>query len=144
MAMTIDERVQAHRHALEAFNDRDLDAVVAHYSDDIVMTDHAQQTTMKSREAIRGWNQAWLDAFSDGRIEILDCFGVDDFTVARFVGRGTNDGPMGGQEPTNQRIELHLCDVARWDGDTIVEEHLYYDVYGMLAQMGLVPPLPTS
>ena len=142
--MTIDQRVEKHRRSIQAFNDRDLDRVVALYSDDIIVTDHAQQTTMKSREAIRGWNQAWIDAFSDGQIEILDCFGSGDVTVARFVGRGTNDGPMAGMEPTNQRVELHLCDVARWEGDEVVEDHLYYDLYGMLAQMGVVPPLPTS
>lgn len=142
--MASEDNVRRHREALEAFNDRDLDTVVGVFSDDVVSTDHAQQHTMKSPDGIRAWNQAWLDAFSDGKIEDIECVGADDWTVARFVGRGTNDGPFATFEPTNRDVELHLCDVARWQDGEVVEQHIYYDAYGMLAQLGHVPPMGSS
>lgn len=144
MAADQDENVRRHRESLEAFNRRDMDAIVNAYSEDITSTDHAQNQTIESVDGIRSWNQAWMDAFSDGRIEDVDCFGVDDRTVARFVGRGTNDGPLGPFEATNARAELALCDVARWRDGKIVEQHIYYDMYGMLAQLGHVPTMTPS
>jgi ketosteroid isomerase-like protein len=86
-----EDNVRRHRDTLEAFNRRDLDGLTTGYAESITSTDHAQQQTMKSRDGIRAWNQAWLDAFSDGRVEDIECMGMGDWTVARFVGRGTND-----------------------------------------------------
>lgn len=140
MAMN-EDNVARHREALEAFNSHDLDSVLRSFADDITATDHAQQQTMKSKEAVRAWNQAWLDAYPDGEIEVIDCMGMGEWTVARFVGRGTNTGSLAGFAPTNRRTELHLCDLVRWDDDKIVEEHLYYDLYGLLSALGHIPPL---
>lgn len=145
MAGQEDDNVNRHREALEAFNRRDLDAVVRPYGEDLVFTDHAQQQTMKSVDGIRSWNQVWIDAFSDGMIEIVECFGAGEWTVARFTGRGINDGRLATFEPTNRRVQLELCDVARWQDGKIVEQHIYYDMYGFLAQLGHVPPMtPTE
>ena len=141
MAMQEDDNVRLHREALEAFNSRDMDAIVRPYGEDIVVTDHAQHQTMKSAEGIRSWNQAWIDSFSDAMLEDIQCFSAGDRTVARFTGRGTNDGPFASFEPTNQRAQVDLCDVARWRDGKIVEQHLYYDMYGVLAQLGHVPPM---
>lgn len=136
-----EDNVRRHRDSLEAFNRRDLDAIVDTYVDAPMVVDHAQQQTLKSRDGVRAWNQDWADGFSDGRIEILDCLSSGDWTVARFVGRGTNDGPLATFPATDRRIELHLCDAARWQDGKIVEEHVYYDLYGMLAQLGHVPAM---
>jgi steroid delta-isomerase-like uncharacterized protein len=141
MATQEHDNVRLHRESLEAFNRRDLDAVAASYSDDPTVTDHAQQQTMKSAEAVRAWNQDWIDAFPDGMLDIVDCIGTGEWTVARFTGRGTNDGPLAGFEPTNRRAQLELCDVARWQDGRIVEQHMYYDMYGFLAQLGHVPQM---
>jgi steroid delta-isomerase-like uncharacterized protein len=137
--MGAQDNIARHRQSLEAFNRRDMDGVVAVYADEFTTIDHAQGQTIKSADGIRAWNQAWLDAFSDGKVQDIQCIGADDWTVARFVGRGANDGPMTGNDPTGQRVELSLCDVARWRDGRIVEQHLYYDIYGMLVQLGLAP-----
>ena len=145
MAPLEEDNARRHREALEAFNRRDLDAIVSYYDEECVVTDHAQQQTMKSTDGVRAWNQAWLDGFSDAMLEITECLSAADSTVARFTGRGTNDGRMASFEPTNRRVQLELCDVARWRDGKIVEEHIYYDMYGMLAQLGHVPPMaPTG
>lgn len=136
-----DDNVTLHREALEAFNTHDPDQVMPYFADEVVSTDHPQQQTMKSREAIRAWNQAWLDAYPDGEIEVIDCLPAGEWTVARFVGRGTNTGPLARFEPTNRRTELEFCDLARWDDGKIVEEHIYYDMYGLLSELGHVPPI---
>ena len=50
-------------------------------------------------------------------------------------------GPMvmGGETipPTGKKIEIDFCTVARWHDGQIVEENLFYDVVGMLTQLGI-------
>jgi hypothetical protein len=64
-------------------------------------------------------------------------------TVADF--RGTMTGPMtmpGGTviQPTNKSFHVDFCTVARWNEQgQIVEENLFYDLVGMLKQIGLMP-----
>ncbi len=69
-------------------------------------------------------------------------FGNDDYTcsVARWT--GTNIGPFTGPDgrtlpATNKKFELEFCTVARWRNYEIVEERLFYDLVGMLKQLGI-------
>jgi hypothetical protein len=64
-------------------------------------------------------------------------------TVADF--RGTMTGLMtmpGGTviQPTNKSFQVDFCTVARWNEQgQIVEENLFYDLMGMMKQIGLMP-----
>ena len=69
-------------------------------------------------------------------------FASGDWTcsIARFT--GTMNGPMigpGGTEipPTRKSFEVDFCTVARWDNGEIVEENLFYDVVGLMSQIGV-------
>jgi predicted ester cyclase len=69
-------------------------------------------------------------------------FAQGDYTcsVAEFT--GTMQGPMKGADgkmvpPTNKRFTLEFCTVAKWDNGKIVEERLFYDLVGLLRQIGL-------
>jgi len=70
-------------------------------------------------------------------------FGQGDMTctVADFT--GTMRGPMntaGGKviPPTNKSFHVEFCTVARWSKDgEILEERLFYDLVGLLKQLGL-------
>jgi ketosteroid isomerase-like protein len=51
-------------------------------------------------------------------------------------------GPMKGPDgkdipPTGKSFEVDFCTVARWENGEIVEENLFYDVVGMMRQLGL-------
>ncbi len=38
--------------------------------------------------------------------------------------------------PTGKSFEVDFCTVARWDGGQIVGENLFYDMVGMMSQLG--------
>ncbi len=62
-------------------------------------------------------------------------------TVADF--RGTMLGPMKGPDgkliaPTNKKFHIEFCTVARWRNGEIVEEKLFYDLVGLLKQIGVM------
>lgn len=61
-------------------------------------------------------------------------------SVARWTGKMV--GPMtgsGGKEipPTGKSFELNFCTVACWRNGQIVEENLFYDLVGLMRQIGL-------
>jgi hypothetical protein len=69
-------------------------------------------------------------------------FAQGDWTcsVARFT--GTMKGPMlvgDGRSipPTGKSFAVDFCTVARWHDGQIVEENLFYDVVGMMKQLGI-------
>ena len=62
-------------------------------------------------------------------------------TVADFT--GTMRGPMKGSDgkmivPTNKKFHIEFCTVARWKNGEIVEEKLFYDLVGLLKQIGVM------
>jgi hypothetical protein len=69
-------------------------------------------------------------------------FGQNDWTcsIAKFT--GTMKGPMKGPEgkmipPTKKKFEVEFCTVAHWKDKEIVEEKLFYDLVGLMKQIGL-------
>jgi hypothetical protein len=59
--------------------------------------------------------------------------------VANFT--GTFKGRMKGLdgkiiEPTNKRFQIEFCTVAHWKNEEIVEEKLFYDLVGLMKQIG--------
>jgi len=62
-------------------------------------------------------------------------------SVADFTGtmKGTMKGADGKIiQPTNKKFKVELCTVALWKNKEIVEERLFYDVVGMMRQLGLM------
>jgi carboxymethylenebutenolidase len=45
-----------------------------------------------------------------------------------------------GIAPTGRRVEVALVVVVQLDGDTVVEEHLYWDQASVLVQLGMLDP----
>jgi ketosteroid isomerase-like protein len=39
--------------------------------------------------------------------------------------------------PTNKSFEVEFCTVAHWQNGKIVEERLFYDLVGLLRQIGV-------
>ena len=64
-------------------------------------------------------------------------------TIAEFT--GTMKGPMTMPDgsvvpPTNRGFKVDFCTVAHWNAQgEIVEENLFYDLMGMLKQIGVLP-----
>ena len=42
-------------------------------------------------------------------------------------------------QPTHKTAKLEFCTVATWKNKEITEERLFYDVAGMMKQLGLAP-----
>lgn len=78
-----------------------------------------------------------------GRPDLV-LFGEGDWTcsIANFT--GTMTGPMAGPDgktiqPANKKFQVEFCTVAHWnEKGEIVEERLFYDLVGLMRQLGLM------
>jgi hypothetical protein len=88
----------------------------------------------------------FFKTFPDNRVKNSPykvMFGQEDWTctIAEFT--GTMKGPMKAPngkviQPTNKSFHVEFCTVAHWnDKGEILEEKLFYDLVGLMKQIGL-------
>jgi steroid delta-isomerase-like uncharacterized protein len=134
------------RKVADAFNKHDLDALAKLYAEDAVAYDPMYPEPLRGRAAIRKDAATFFRGFPDIRFEVISTIEKDDRYGADEVRlTGTHTGPLEtptGQElpPTNKRIELRGGGFTRLnERGEIVEERRYYDVAGVLRQLGVMP-----
>jgi steroid delta-isomerase-like uncharacterized protein len=134
------------KKAADTFNKHDLDALAKLYAEDAVAYDPMYPEPLRGRAAIRKDAATFFRGFPDIRFEILTTIERDDRNGAdevRLV--GTHTGPLEtptGQDlpPTNKRVDLKAGVFGRLnERGEIVEERRYYDVAGVLRQLGVMP-----
>jgi ketosteroid isomerase-like protein len=128
----------------DAWNAQDWDTFASRHKPDTVVHWPGQPATYGS-DAHRQESIDLYKTFPDNRVgnrPYKTFFASGDWTcsIARFT--GTMTGPMTGADgkeiaPTGKSFEVDFCTVARWDNDQIVEENLFYDLVGMMQQIGL-------
>src|SRR5436189_5787713 len=127
---------------LEAFNAHDEAAVRAATADDCVF-EGPGGVRLEGGDAVAGYAQVWLNAFSDSKLE-ADTVVVDgDWVAMTGTFTGTHDGTLsspGGDVPaTGRRLEGRCAQVVRFSDGKSVEERLYFDQIDVLTQLGLMP-----
>src|SRR5262245_58642263 len=106
--------VELHRSAHHAMSTQGAEQAAAYFAPDAVYTDVARGLTLKGNSEVAGWLTGWKTAFSDARVEQPTYLDDGDWTVARFQGRGVNDGPMGPFSATGRQLDLAFCELCRW------------------------------
>jgi uncharacterized protein len=111
------ENVEILRRVNAAANEGDLAAVAASYAPDVEWRDlqHAPDTpaVVHGIEAVKRIWSAWLDAFPDLQIDILEYINLGDTVVCPTHWHGSGDG-------SGAPVELHVVDVYELQGGKIV------------------------
>ena len=124
-----------------AINDRDADAGAA------CMADKAEWREVPTGQIYRGpagWRanmDFWLGAFPDGRVEVTNLIDGGEWVAVEYTGRGTNTGPMSTPEgelpPTGRSVEIPMVDLWQFEDGKVVSGRSYFDMAGMMTQLGL-------
>lgn len=93
------------------------------------------------RDALKEDLAALLAAFPDARFTADVIVADEDGAAVRWTGRGTNDGPFQGLEPTGLPVEFTGINVYHIVCGQIVEGWSEPDSLGLLRQLGLVPEI---
>ena len=129
------------RENVEAFNAADWDRFGATLTPDCVYEEPGTQRRVEGQDAILELNKGWKAAFPDAKGTVTDAFACGDRVAVQITWEGTQSGALGlpgGAEvpPTNRSVKVQACQVARVTDGKIAEETHYFDVLGMLEQMG--------
>ena len=135
------KNVEALRAMHDSWNRRDFDAAMRHVADNVTFTDHSRNLKASSKNEYRSILEGWAKTFSDGRITNPQYLDAGDTVIVEFTGVGTNDGPLGDLPATGRKVSLALCEILHFDkNNKIVSGSAYYDMFGMLQQLGHVQP----
>ena len=132
------------RKAIEAFNRHDANAFAQLYAADAVAPDPQYAKPLRGREAIRKDIEAFFGALPDVRAKVVGGFLASDDSVAFEVEiTGTHTGPLvppdGPIPATNRRLQMTGGRFVQVNGqDEITHCRRYYDISGLMDQLGLV------
>jgi predicted ester cyclase len=132
--------VETFRTAHDGFNSRDFDKVIGLFTDSFEYTDQPRGVTHDKQQFKDSFMQGWVNAFSDARVAEAEYIDGGDVVVARFVGKGTNDGSIEGAPPTGRTMSLPFVEIMRFDSQgRMTGGEAIYDQVTIMTQLGLMP-----
>jgi steroid delta-isomerase-like uncharacterized protein len=141
-------KLQLAKQNIEAFNKGDWDSFRANLASDYVYQEFATQRRVQGADAITELAKGWKKAFPDVKGAIQTAVEGDDKVVLEIVWDGTQSGElvsaMGTIPPSYKRAKTPAVQVVTFRGDKIAETHHYFDLMGLLAQIGAMPAPATA
>src|SRR3989304_1199057 len=136
------------RRIFQAYNDRDLDGMLASVNPDIRITLPGGQL-IRGREERRAHEQQEWEGFPDARVEVRRVIDEGSMAVAEYIWAATNTGPLnlpdGSTLPaTGKRIEVPCVTVVEGKDGLVAAERSYGARMEASQQMGLLPATATA
>src|SRR5262245_23223504 len=133
------------RRWLDAFNKKDIKALMALYADNAVNAQPHLPVPISGKAAIEEDFSGFMKAFPDGRMT-FDVIAIGGNNVAMewsFTGTQTGalEGPGGTIPPSGKKVTVKGAEVTTHDAQgLIVNEGGYFDLVSFMTQLGVMPP----
>ena len=134
------DKVQLAKQNVEAFGKGDWAGFKAPLSEDSIYAELATQRRVQGPDAIVELSKGWRQAFPDAKGTITKAVESGDTVVLEITWEGTQSGPLqtpeGELPPSNRQVTVKAAEVFDVEGDKVKEAHHYFDMAGMLQQLG--------
>lgn len=137
MALTAAEMKRLYDEHREVEEARDLDAVVATFSEDCFLENVALGTRAEGRVAVRASYEALFRAFPDLSPTSEGFAYGDDVFVTWGTVHGTLEGVWLGIEPTAKSFTCAFVNIVPFTDGRMQGEKLLFDVASLCAQVGV-------
>jgi|ERR671936_343653 steroid delta-isomerase-like uncharacterized protein len=131
------------KESVEAFNSGDYEKTRALTAPDGVYEETATNRRLVGVNDIEQAFRGWRTAFPDAKGTITKAFAFGNTAVLEIVWEGTQrgelSGPLGTIPPSGKRVTVKAAQVVTVEGGKIKETHHYFDMFGMLMQIGAMP-----
>ena len=143
--MTAEENMELMQTLDDAWNAQDWDTFDSRHASDTVVTWPGKPEPTRGGPDHRAEAIEFFRTFPDNRVgnrPYKVFFAQGEWTCSIAELTGTMTGPMQGPDgndipPTNKSFKTDFCTVAHWVDGKIVEENLFYDLVGVMQQIGL-------
>ncbi|HKV87883.1 MAG TPA: ester cyclase [Candidatus Dormibacteraeota bacterium] len=130
---------------LEAFNAHDLEALARDAASDVEGFAPGGMK-LKGPQAIKEFNQNFVTAFPDARVEAKNLFAAGKTVIVEGIFRGTHNGtlktPMGDVPATGRKVEGEYVQIIDVDRGLVKRSSLIYDQVQLMTQLGMAPAPP--
>lgn len=138
--------MQSANHALvsnliTAWNERDLEALLACYSDSCGGADLARGRHLHTRADIRATFLTYWQAFPDLQISPGDLIDDGERVALFWTGQGTHRGAIFNIPATGRHVEFQGVSRLKIVDGRVVDMVLFWDMAGLLRALGLLPDL---
>jgi steroid delta-isomerase-like uncharacterized protein len=124
---------------LAAVGERNLDAMVAHLSDEVI-EDITPVGILRGPGEVREFFSGLFAAFPDFRFTVEQSISNPHMAAVQWRATGTFRGaPFQGIEPTGRRVDIRGCDCIEVEDGKIVRNTGYYDGAAFARGLGLLP-----
>ncbi len=96
---------------------------------------------LRGPEALKQFLSVFFNALPDIRVTVDDLIAESDRVVSRVTGRGTHEGELMGIAPTGREVTVTVICITRFVGERIAEDWELIDLFGMMQQLGVIPPM---
>jgi predicted ester cyclase len=142
----IESRAVAER-GLKAFNAHDMEALARDSAPDIEATAPGD-IKLKGPQAVKEYNQNFVTAFPDARVEAKNIFTAGNTVIVEGVFTGTHGGtlktPMGDVPATGRKVRGEYIQILEVDRGLVKRDNLLYDQVQLMTQLGMAPAAPNQ
>lgn len=141
--MTAQDNARISREIYEAFNAHEFDRALEHVAEEAECELYADGLSFQGKEGFREMMAHHKAPWPDGEVEVVRQLASDDGVANECVYRATHTAPLptpDGSEvpPTGNRVEIHFCEVWRFEGGKVKSLYNYADLMTAMAQLGLL------
>src|SRR5438132_3745612 len=127
------------------FNAHNLEAIARDATPDSEMTAPGD-IKLKGPQAIKEYNQNFITAFPDARVDAKNTFTQGNHVIVEGVFTGTHNGtlktPMGDVPATGRKVKGEFVQIFEVDRGLIKKLSLMYDQVQLMTQLGMAPAPP--
>ncbi len=128
---------------VDSINNRRRDSFLDSHSEGVIVHDPTVPGPLKGRAALGAWLDGIFKMFPDYQVKKTRSFGQEDWVCLEAEETGTLKGPIhaGKTEvpPTGKSFRMPSSIICHVNAGKISEVRLYYDVMGLMTQLGLGP-----
>src|SRR5438128_9184675 len=127
------------------FNAHNLEAIARDATPDSEMTAPGD-IKLKGPQAIKEYNQNFITAFPDARVEAKNTFTQGNHVIVEGVFTGTHNGtlktPMGDVPATGRKVKGEFIQIFQVDRGLAKKLNLMFDQVQLMTQLGMAPAPP--
>jgi steroid delta-isomerase-like uncharacterized protein len=126
----------------DAWNDHDLDAIMAMHAPDMVFENHTAGESAQGPDEVREHIASIFESWPDLRFETRRLYVRDGVVTQEWTASATHSNTMRRgdlvAEPTGEKIEWRGVDVIPYEDGLIKRKDVYSDSVSILRQVGLL------
>jgi steroid delta-isomerase-like uncharacterized protein len=130
---------------IKAFNAHDMEAIARDVAPDAEYSAPGDMK-LKGPQKIKEYNQNFVTAFPDARVEAKNMFTQGDHVIVEGVFSGTHNGtlktPMGDVPATGKKVNGEYIQIFDIDRGLVKKVHMLYDQVQLMTQLGMAPAAP--